>query len=179
MPPLREHALDLVVAAVLRDKVLPGGRAEAGQVAIEIGVVEVSRDSVGGKAEDAQRVAAQLEVAEVPGDDDHRPLADQQPHQRGHVAERDVFPPVRLVDLPRHVGHFQHQQEQVFPHPPGERRRARSVPSSGKAWARFSSTTLARMRSTSCISHAQAVASWRPVSSGRACTMQINIRTAT
>ena len=32
------------------------------------------------------------------------------------------LPPVGLVDLPRHVGHLQHQQEQVFPHPAGHRR---------------------------------------------------------
>ena len=178
MPPPDKHALDLIVTAVFRDQVLARRCAEAGQVAIEIGVVEIAGHGERGKAEDSQGVAAEFEIAEMARDDDHRAVADQLPHERGHVAELDVFPPVGLVDLPRHVGHFQHQQEEVFPHPAGHFRLSLGE-SSAKAWARFSSTTLARMCSTSFISHAHARASLRPVSSGMAWTMQIRMRTAT
>ena len=82
-----QHLLDLVVTAVFRDQVLARRRAEAGQVAIEIGVVEIPRDGESGKTEDPQGVAAEFEVAEMARDDDHRAVADQLPHERGHVAE--------------------------------------------------------------------------------------------
>ena len=60
-----QHTLDLVVTAVFRDEVLARRGTEAGQVAIEIGVVKISRDREGGKTEDAQRVAAEFEIAEM------------------------------------------------------------------------------------------------------------------
>ncbi len=53
-------------------------------------------------------------------DDDHRPPADHRPQQGRHVVQTEVIPPVGLMDLPRRMGDFPDQEEEVFPHLPGQ-----------------------------------------------------------
>ena len=120
VPPPAEHLEDLVVAAVLGNDVLAGLAAKPVQEAVEVRVVERPGDGVGGEAQEAQHVAGHLEIAEMGGDDQRRPIAQQQPHQLGRRLQPDELAPVGLVDLSRRVGHLQHQQEQVFPHLPGQ-----------------------------------------------------------
>ena len=53
--------------------------------------------------------------------DDHQgPIVEQQTDQFLLILQTNIVTPIRLVDLPRSMGHFQHQQKQVFPHPPGK-----------------------------------------------------------
>ena len=77
-----EHVENLIVAAVLGDDVLAGRAAEAGQKAVQVHVVQRPGHRVRRKAQHAQGVPAQLEIAHVTGDDDHRARPDQQPHER-------------------------------------------------------------------------------------------------
>ncbi len=136
-----------VVAAVLGDQVLAGRAAET--------VQESGRDSDCPAAGRPCRwespgspspIAAQLEIAEMGRDDDHRPAADHRPHQGRHV--------VRAARNPASWSHGSSAARGRPPAPAG-----RGVPtsagpaacgppreSSGRAWARFSSITRPRIR---------------------------------
>ena len=75
-----QYLNDPVEAAVLRNDVLPGAGAELIHKPIEIGVVERPGDGVRGESQDAQHVAAHLEIAQVRRDDQQGAIAKQVAH---------------------------------------------------------------------------------------------------
>src|SRR5262245_9631854 len=73
----RQYCLDSGEVVVLIEDTLPGPLAEAAQEIFEPEVVQPSSDGVGTKAQQAQTVASQLPVAQMPGEEHHRLLVKQ------------------------------------------------------------------------------------------------------
>ena len=115
---------------------------------VEINIIQRPRDRISRKAENAQHVSAHLEIAQVSGNDQQRPIFEQQSHKVVFVCQFHEIAPVGLVDFSRGVGHFQDQEEKMFPHLPLEPLSGRAE-SSGKAWTRLSSSTPERIFNTS------------------------------
>src|SRR5205085_6331133 len=68
----RENMADAFEVAVLRQDLLAGGFAKAVQVGVEERIIEWPGDGVGAEAEQAEDIAAQLPIADVPRDQHRR-----------------------------------------------------------------------------------------------------------
>ena len=83
---------------------------------VEVRIVEVAGDGVHRKAERPEGDVADLPVAEVPAENQHRPAAAQRPHGRVAVAEDEDVGHRIAADFPRQLHDLDDHAEQMPPH---------------------------------------------------------------
>ena len=115
-----ENALDVGAASFFGQHVLAGAAAEIVYESVEEAIVECASDRVSGKAEQAHQVAAELEIAEVAGNEDERPTAKERADELLLIDDVRMFAPICFVNFAWRLSDFGDHQDKVPPHLPGD-----------------------------------------------------------
>ena len=115
-----EDALDIRAASFFGQHVLTRTATEIVYESVEEAVIECAGDSVSRKSKQAHQIAAELEVAEVAGNEDEWPAAKERADELFLVDDVRMLAPVSLVNLAWRLRDFRNHQDEVPPHFPGD-----------------------------------------------------------